>query len=126
MFGDAPFAPEAYGVPFWFFDGFIAHIKIWDRALSDAEIDAEATQGAPVSTTDRISYHTLTEVDLATCLTPQQGTGDFVAYTSNPAVNADNPVFAANPVYSGAITLPGVLNIASGGAPPVLTRFLRR
>jgi hypothetical protein len=126
LFGDSQIAAGAFGVPFRFFDGYIAHIKIWDRALSDAEVAAEATQGAPVSTTDRISYHTLTEVDLATCLTPQQGTGDFVAYTGNPTVSADNPVFATNPVMSGSVTLPSELVVATAGVPMMIYRTLFR
>jgi hypothetical protein len=125
--GDAPFNPGQFGVDAWWFDGYIAHVKVYSRALSDAEVLAESGQASPVSTTGLLSYHAFTAAALADALDPQQGTGSFVAYTSDPAMSTDNPVLVANPTFSGTVTLPGSLVLQSQGVPPVFFRtFMRK
>lgn len=122
--GDAPFAAGDFGVPGWWFDGYIAHVKIYDRALSDAEVETEAGQGSPVSTAGLLSYHAFTAAAVADALLPQQGTGSFSAWTSNPTMSTDNPDIAANPAYSGTVTIPGKLILAAGGGSPLFSRLL--
>ena len=123
LLGDAPFDPGAFGVAAWWFDGYIAHVKVYNRVLSDAEVLTESGQASPVSTTNLMSYHAFTSSVLADALVPQQGTGAFVANTSNPSMSTDNPNLVANPTYSGSVTLPGILTINGGGAPPVFSRL---
>jgi hypothetical protein len=95
QFGDSPVAGANW------FDGLIAHLKIYDRALSDAEIQAEFAQGAPASSTGLISYHSFSDPTLATALIPDSGAGAFTIPTNNPSTSTDNPVFAAPPTLTG-------------------------
>lgn len=93
--GDLPF-----GTTNWF-DGFVAHLKVYNRALSDVEIQAEFSQGAPVSNSGLLSYHSFGSPTLATALTPDSGTGTFTVPNANPATSTDNPVFVAPPTLTG-------------------------
>jgi hypothetical protein len=109
--GDAPFSPGQFGVPFWFFDGLLAHIKIFDRALSDEEVLAESQQAAPATTTGLISYHSFVGSDVAAAMNPTQGTGAFVYRYSAPSMSTDDPTFVApvtDPTLSGSDTLPSI------------------
>ena len=120
ILGDAPFDLGAFGTAAWWFDGYLAHCKVYDRALSDAEVSAEAAQGTVASATDLISYHSFSSMTLATALTPDSGSGAFTAFQSNPTTSADNPVFASNPVYSGTAQIPGGLSVVGSGAPQII------
>ncbi len=124
--GDSPFDPGAFGVEAWWFDGYIAHAKVYNRALSDAEVLAESGQASPVSTAELLSYHAFTADAIADALVAQQGTGSFFAFTTAPSMSTDNPVLVANPTYSGTVTLPGLLTLQAEGVPPVLSRLLSR
>lgn len=114
QFGDLP-----YGSTFWF-DGLLAHLKIFDRALSDVELQAEAGRGDPASSTDLISYHSFSSGTLATALVPDTGSGTFDVFTSDPSTDADMPVFSSGPTLSGTDTLPK----RDGVAPAVVTSSL--
>jgi hypothetical protein len=98
QFGDSPF-----GTTFWL-DGLLAHLKIYNRALSDADLLAEAGQGAPVSTTALLSYHAFSNATIGTAVAPDQGTGTFGYSSSAPSTSTDMPVFS--PILSGLDTLP--------------------
>lgn len=140
--GDAPFAPGDFGVGAWWAYSDLAHVKIYDRALSDAEITAELSQAEPVSVVGLLSYHSFGGVSLAAAMTPQQGSGDFFSYTSDPSISLDMPSFAvAPPVVIGPVLtivqplpllIPGttvpvlIINqllpsLVSGSVVPVLT-----
>jgi hypothetical protein len=98
QFGDAP-----YGTTYWF-NGLLAHLKVYNRALSAAELTAEAGQGAPVSTVSLLSYHSFADASISTAIEPNQGFGTFGYMNSAPATSADMPVFGA--VLTGLDTLP--------------------
>lgn len=106
--GDAPF-----GSTNWF-DGLLAHLKVYDRALSESEIAAESGQGAPVSSASLISYHSFSNATIGTAVVPDTGTGTFGYFTVAPSTSTDMPVFAATPTLSGEDTLPA----AGGDTPP--------
>lgn len=125
-FGDAPFDPGQFGIDAWWFDGYIAGLKIYNSSLSDAAVAAEAAQLAVADGTNLISYHAFSSMTLATALAPTSGSGTFSAFTSDPTTSADNPVFATNPVYSGSVQLPNELVIVTTGAPPPITQFFLR
>lgn len=116
QFGDLP-----YGEAGWF-NGLLAHVKVYNRALSDAELQAEASRGDPASASGLISYHSFSSMTLATALTPDQGAGALSSFTSDPTTNADMPVFASasSPVLSGSDTLPQ----RQGVAPNIVTTSL--
>jgi len=121
--GDAPFAPGDFGVDAWWSDVYIAHLKVYNRALSDAEITAEMGQGAPVSTTDRISYHSFEDDDIAVAVVPNQGSGTFSYFNSAPSMSTDMPVFSVTPTLTLTDTLPTADEGAATapGAPTLLT-----
>lgn len=98
--GDAPF-----GTTFWY-DGLLAHLKVYNRALSESEVAAEATQGAPVSSTNLISYHSFSNSSIATAVAPDAGTGTFFYFTSAPSTSTDMPVFVSPPSLEGEDDLP--------------------
>lgn len=106
--GDAPF-----GSTNWL-DGLIAHLKVYDRALSESEVAAESGQGAPVSSTGLISYHSFSNSTIGTAVVPDTGTGTFGYFTSAPSTSTDMPVFSVTPTLSGEDTLPE----GGGVAPP--------
>lgn len=113
--GDLP-----YGTDGWF-DGLIAHLKVYDRVLSDADLLAEAGRGDPASSTNLISYHSFSNATLATALLPDTGSGAFYAFTSNPTTSTDMPVFSTTgPTLTGDDTLPQL----SGVAPTIITTSL--
>lgn len=115
QFGDLPF-----GTTYWF-DGYIAHLKVYNRALSDAELAAEAASAAPVTTADLLSYHSFSSGTLATALAPDQGSGTFTTFTSDPTTDADMPVFTVTPTLSLMDTLPASAGLVRPGAPTILT-----
>ena len=114
QFGDLP-----YGTDGWF-DGLLAHLKVFDRTLSDVELQAEAARGDPASSSSLISYHEFPDGLLATALAPTTGSGTFEGFTSNPTTDADMPVFTTGPTLSGADTLPQ----RTSTAPTVTTSAL--
>lgn len=94
------------------FNGRIADVKIWDTALSAAEIAAEFNAQAPVKTANLISYSSLAGSDLNEASTANTSN---VAYANlwdpqpeaNAAVNVDAPTYgAASIILTGADTLP--------------------
>lgn len=120
--GDAPFAPGEFGVAAWWTDCFIAHLKIYNRALSDAEVTAEMNQAAPASTTGLLSYHSFAAAAIGDALAPQQGSGTFSVFTSAPSMSPDMPVFSAVPTLTLTDNLPppegasSALSVALNGA----------
>lgn len=115
QFGDVPF-----GTTYWF-DGYLAHLKIYDRALSDSELLAEAGAGAPVSSTNLISYHSFSSTDISTAIIPDTGTGTFGYQTSAPSTSTDMPVFSATPTLTLTDTLPKELGASVPSAPTLST-----
>lgn len=115
QFGDVPF-----GSTYWF-DGYLAHLKIYDRALSDAELLAEAGAGAPVDSTDLISYHSFSNADISVAVVPDTGTGTFGYQTSAPSTSTDMPVFSAAPTLTLTDTLPKELSATIPSAPTLST-----
>jgi hypothetical protein len=107
QFGDLPF-----GSTYWF-DGLLAHLKIYNRALSEAEVTAEAGQAAPASASGLISYHAFSDSDIAVAVVPDTGSGTFTYFTSAPSTSADMPTFSATPTLTGEDTLPSLT-----GVPP--------
>jgi hypothetical protein len=114
QFGDLP-----YGTDEWF-DGLLAHLKVWDTALSATEIEAEFGRATPARTSNLISYHSFSNATLATALIPDTGTGTFDVFTANPSTSTDMPVFASGPTLSGTDTLPE----REGVAPTIITTTL--
>jgi hypothetical protein len=98
--GDAPF-----GTTNWF-DGLLAHLKVYNRALSEAEVAAESGQGAPVSSASLISYHSFSSSSIASAVAPDAGTGTFFYFTAAPTTSTDMPVLASAPTLTGTDTLP--------------------
>lgn len=113
--GDASF-----GTTYWF-NGYVAHLKIYDRALSESELIAEAGSGTPVSSTNLISYHSFSNATLSTALIPDTGTGTFSVFTGDPATNTDMPVFSTTPVLTLTDTLPSQGSVAIPSAPTLST-----
>ena len=97
QFGDIPI-----GATSWL-DGLLAHLKIYNRALSDAELATEAAQAAPASSTSLISYHSFSAAAISTAVLPDQGAGTFGYQTAAPTTSADMPVFA--PTLTGTDSL---------------------
>lgn len=114
QFGDIP-----WGSTYWF-DGLLAHLKIYDRILSDVELAAEAARGSPASTSSLISYHSFSSGTLSTALVPDQGTGTFGVFTADPSTSTDMPVFTSGATLSGSDTLPE----RTATAPLVITNAL--
>ncbi len=89
-------AAPSFGNDEYLFDGFYAHVKRWDVALSLSEITAESLYAAPVRTSNLLGYTKMESLTLATALAPDQGTGTFT-YTSAPSTSSDMPPVAASP-----------------------------
>lgn len=110
LLGDAPsgFPPNTWGPAEWWFDGWVAHLGIYNRALSAIELATQASQAAPASATNLLSYHSFVGTDLTAALAPTQGTGSFsLAQTTAPQISSDNPTFGAGaPTLTGSDTLP--------------------
>jgi len=110
----SPFDDGQFGA--FGFDGFLAHLKIFNRALTDGELAVEAAQATPAAS-DLLSYHSFVGSDMTAALQPTQGTGAFEFFGTAPSLDADNPVFAATPSLSGDDTLP---TLESGATSPTL------
>lgn len=122
QFGDLPFGDGTAGNTFWF-NGLLAHVKVYNRALNESELTSEAGQGAPVSTSNLISYHSFSNATLATALVPDQGSGTLTVFdgaSGNPATSTDMPVFSSTPTLTGDDTLPTGTTIA----PSIVTTAL--
>lgn len=118
--GDLPF-----GTTYWL-EALFAHWMIYDRALSDGEMDTQAGQGTPASATNLISYHSFADSDPTAILAPQQGTGSFYWFTTEGSTSTDMPVFSGDPVFSGSVLLPSAIFASpSSGAPYPLLRSIR-
>lgn len=117
QFGDLP-----YGTSGWF-DGLLAHLKIYNRTLSDSELTVEAGQGAPVSTSNLISYHSFSAATIGDALIPDQGSGGWDYFTSAPSISADAPSFSSTPTLVGEDTLP-IAEAAITVAPAITTALL--
>jgi hypothetical protein len=119
--GDLPFGTAYWG------DMLLAHWMIYDRALSDAEMLTQSAQAAPASGTNLISYHSFTNSDVNVAVVPDTGDGTWSFFTSAPIMSTDNPVFSANPIFSGSATLPSTLAVAvGGGLPPIIFNYIRK
>lgn len=101
--GDTP----DFGIPLWL-NGHIAHVRVYNRTLSDSELLAESASAAPVSTTNLLSYHSFVGADVASVLAPTSGTGTFSLPSGSPSISSDNPSFVTytNPTLTLADTLP--------------------
>jgi hypothetical protein len=110
QFGDAP-----YGTSYWF-NGLLAHLKVYNRALSSLELTAEAGQGAPVSTVSLLSYHSFSDASISTAIEPNQGFGSFGYFSSAPSTSTDMPIFGS--VLTGLDTLPIYAGPIWGAALP--------
>jgi hypothetical protein len=123
QFGDLSFTETSH------IDGYLCHLKLWNVALSDAELLIEMNQAAPTQQSGQlISYHSFTGADATAALSPNAGTGSFVYFNSPATMSTDNPVFGstAYPTLTGSDTLPGVRPSGStgggggGGGTPVV------
>lgn len=104
---DTPFALGEFGVTSWFFNGLLAHVCFYDRALTTTELLNQSRQATPISSTSLISYHAFSQSTVNANLAPTTGTGTFGIPANSPSVSSDMPVFgAAAPILSGSDTLP--------------------
>ena len=105
--GDTPFALGEFGIASWFFNGLMAHVCFYDRALNTTELLNQSRQAAPISSTNLISYHAFNLSTVADNYTATTGAGLFFVGTNSPSTSTDMPVFtAAAPTLSGFDTLP--------------------
>lgn len=113
ILGRAPFAAGDFGVDDWFFDGLLQNIAVYNRALTDLELAAAATQAAPVTDVPGglISYHDFPDSgDVAAAMAPTTGSGTWSYFTDAPSLSADEPVFGAptGPLLTIDDTMPSV------------------
>lgn len=119
--GDASFNAGDFGVAAWWPDIYVAHFKVYDRALSDVEVAAEIDSPTPVSSVDRISYHAFSDMDIADAVVPDAGTGTFDYFNSAPSMSADNPTYGSTPTMTLEDTLPVSGTLTAPGAPTIGT-----
>lgn len=102
----SPFTDGLYGSRT--LNGYLSHLKIFNRALTDAEILTESAQTAPTAA-NLLSYHAFVGDNTTTALLPTQGSGAWLAQEVTPAMSTDNPsLTVAGPTLTGADTLPFV------------------
>jgi hypothetical protein len=118
--GDAAFNAGDFGVPGWWPDVCIAHLKIYDRALSDAEVEAEMGSATVVSSTGLITYHSFSNANIATAVVPDTGTGTFDYYTSAPSMSTDMPVYSSVNTLTLLDTLPSTGGSLAKPTPPAI------
>lgn len=113
----SPFADGAFGSRT--FDGYISHSKVWNRSLSDVEVVAELSSGAPVASGAAL-YNSFTDA-MPGALTPSIGSGAWVQQEVAPTISADNPVFVppGTPAAGGSDTLPVYAGPTWGTATPI-------
>lgn len=99
------FGDDGYGSGV--FTGLIAHIRMWDDALSESDLTAERTSVTHVQTTSLVSVHSGTGANIAAALTGESGT----AFTNGGAVtlSVDDPSIAS---FTG-VTLTGTAALPS-------------
>lgn len=118
QFGDLPF-----GSTYWF-DGLMAHLRVYDAVLTDAEIQAEIDSPTPVRTASLLSYHSFANSDIAVAVVPDQGSGTFTYFTAAPSTSTDMPVYGPTltiddtlPLYGGPTWAPAAQQTAFIGVP---------
>ncbi|HYF59818.1 MAG TPA: fibronectin type III domain-containing protein, partial [Burkholderiaceae bacterium] len=119
--GDAPFAAGDFGVPGFWADVLVAHLKVWNRALTDGEVATETAQAAPASATNLLSYHSFSSAAIGTAVVPDQGSGTFTYFNSAPDTSTDMPVFTTVPTVTSGGTLPQTNSVTAPGAPTLST-----
>lgn len=131
-FGDNGTTPPSNGFTEFFFDGYLAHLKIGNGAMTALEAAQELLFATPVKTSGLISYHPLTGSDLAAAMTPLQGSGTLAYPDQTPDISADNPTLATPgvrvswmemdvPFVASSVSPNGVASRAAIGLPTVNT-----
>jgi hypothetical protein len=128
-FGDNSLADGSFGLDAFFFDGNLAHLKVYSAALTDAELLAESSKASPQRSAGLISYHSLVGASLGAVLAPTTGTGTFTTPTNLPAISSDDPVLSPTigvswvemdvPFAAASIAADGVVSRAAIGQPAV-------
>ncbi|MEN9807791.1 MAG: hypothetical protein RL756_2311 [Pseudomonadota bacterium] len=108
------------------FRGKIADVKLWSRALSDAEVEAEFASQAAVSTTNLICANYFDGGSISAALSSNVSNAAYAdtwsnldyagVARSNPVYSADAPTYASGsaPTLSGAWTMPDTVPAAPG------------
>jgi hypothetical protein len=107
------------------FRGKIADVKIWSRALSDAEVDAEFASQAAASTANLICANYFDGGSISAALTSDVSNAAYAntwsnldyagVARSNPVYSADAPTYGSvAPTLSGAWTMPDTMPAAPG------------
>lgn len=110
----AQLSSGTYGIDL---DGKIAHVAIWDAAISDADITALAAGDSPMSlATQPVAYWPLTDdlVDLVSSLTLTNSGGATLDGADNPTVD-DPPGAAIEGTLSTSI---GTITLSATGVGP--------
>ena len=122
--GQTPFVPnicrfgdDGYGSGV--FTGLLAHIRMWDAALSESDLTAERTSATHVRTSNLVSVHSGTGANIAAALTGESGT----AFTNGGAVtlSVDDPSLSS---FTG-VTITGTAALPSSSATIVGARYNR-
>lgn len=121
-FGDNGTTPPSNGYSEFWFDGWLAHPKAWNVAISAAEAEQEMLYEAPVRATNLLSYNLTDSRPLANVVVPTQGAGTFTYPDQTPDISSDNPVLPLPGLRVSWAEMEVPFVAASIGASGVATR----
>lgn len=104
---------RAANVPDEWYNGRLAHLRIWSSVLTQAEIEAEWASPAPVRTSLLFADYPLTD---ATDLADHSGNARHLAAGSTAVSTEDGPPISTTVTGTVAAELPALASAAAGGA----------